>query len=182
MRKKDETLRETLLDCARVITDAEGPEAINIRVIARQAGVSIGTVYNYFSNKDDMLLALTEEYWKKTLSEMFEEVTAGSFYGQLEEMFTFLSRRIHSSAGILMRSLSNIEVVGRDRMQSMQEALKENIIQRMRLDNNVRVDIWNETFTKEQYAHFIIMNMMLHLQMKASTFEFFIEIVKRTIY
>ena len=62
MRKKDDTLRSNLLNLARNIADEKGIDAINIRAIANKAGVATGTVYNYFSNKDEILLALTEEY------------------------------------------------------------------------------------------------------------------------
>lgn len=61
MRKKNDTLRSTLLDAARQIADTEGLEAVNIRSLAGKAGVAAGTVYNYFSDKDEILLALTEE-------------------------------------------------------------------------------------------------------------------------
>ena len=72
MRRKDDTLRDTLLEYARELADSEGLEAVNIRSIAGKAGVAAGTVYNYFAGKDEILLALTEEYWKKTLSEIHE--------------------------------------------------------------------------------------------------------------
>lgn len=182
MRKKDDSMRETLLKCAREIAETQGFDVLNIRVIARLAGISIGTVYNYFSDKDDILLALTEENWKKTLIEMQEVITSDSFYAQLEEMYSFLSNHIYNSAGILMQSLVNVKDMARNRMQSMQDILKEDIIKRITFDPDVSLNLWNEKFTKEQYAHFIIMNMMIHLQMRASDFDFFIEIVKRTIY
>ena len=79
MRKKDDTLRGTLLDSARALADTEGIEAVNIRSLAKRAGVATGTVYNYFSDKNEILLALTEEYWKKTLPELETAVTGGSF-------------------------------------------------------------------------------------------------------
>ena len=60
MRRKNDTLQEVLLNVARNIADTEGIERINIRVIAKEAGVATGTVYNYFSNKDEILLELTE--------------------------------------------------------------------------------------------------------------------------
>ena len=53
MRKKDDTLRSNLLNLARNIADEKGIDAINIRAIANKAGVATGTVYNYFSNKDE---------------------------------------------------------------------------------------------------------------------------------
>ena len=83
MRKKDDTLRDTLLDCARCVADAEGIEAVNIRSIARKAGIATGTVYNYFANKDEILLALTEAYWKQALVELGDAITSDSFCGHI---------------------------------------------------------------------------------------------------
>ena len=182
MRRKDDTLRDTLLYYARNIADAEGVGAINIRSIAQKAGVATGTVYNYFSSKDEILLALTEEYWKQTLLEIKTVIDADSFCGQLEEIFTFLKEGIDNSAGKLMYSLGNVETSGRELMMSMKTDLEEDLIQRMEKDTHLRKDIWNETFTKEQFARFIIMNMTVLLKTKAPDIQFLIEIVKRTIY
>ena len=182
MRKKDETLRDTLLNYARKVADTEGIDAINIRSIAQKAGVATGTVYNYFSNKDEILLALTEEYWKQTLDEMKHAVTADSFCGQLEEIFIFLRERIDHSAGKLMSSLSNAETAGQERMANTQSVIEKSLVQRMEQDPHIRKDIWNETFTKEQLARFVMMNLILLLRSRARDIDFLIEIVKRTIY
>ena len=48
MRRKDDTMRDTLLNSARDIADTEGIDAVNIRSIAKRAGIASGTVYNYF--------------------------------------------------------------------------------------------------------------------------------------
>lgn len=182
MRRKDDTLRDTLLDCARDLADTEGVDAINIRTLAGKAGVATGTVYNYFSGKDEILLALTEAFWKHTLMEMRTQITAGSFCGQLEEIYGFLRARIDQSAGKLMNSLGNAEAAGQERMASMQEALKAALILRMEQDPDVRRDIWDEIFTKEAFARFIMMNMTMLLKTGASDIRFFLIIVKRTIY
>ena len=78
MRRKDDTMRDTLLNSARDIADTEGIDAVNIRSIAKRAGIASGTVYNYFLSKDEILLALTEEYWKQTLLEMKTKITSDS--------------------------------------------------------------------------------------------------------
>ena len=167
MRKKDDTLHDTLLEAARQIADTEGLEAVNIRSLAGKAGVATGTVYNYFTNKDGILLALTEEYWKQTL---------------LQEIFLFLKERIDQSAGKLMSSLGNVERAGQARMTSMQSTLEAAFIQRMEQDAGIRKDAWTETFTKEQFARFIMMNLMMMLKSEAPDLQFFITIIKRTIY
>lgn len=182
MRKKDENLHEKLLDSAKQLAVASGLDSITIRAVAKNAGIATGTVYNYFSNKDDILLALTEDYWRNTLSEMRGVITAEDFCEQLNEIYVFLSKRIHQSAGMLMSSLSNVEIIGRERMQSMQHELEKALIQRMNADTSIRQDIWSETFTKEKYAGFIIMNMMLLLQMNSQDIQFFIQIVKQNLY
>lgn len=182
MRRKDDTLRDALLNSARNIADTEGIEAVNIRLIAKKAGIASGTVYNYFSNKDEILLALTEEYWKQTLLEMRTEITADSFCGQLQEIFIFLRERIDQSAGKLMSSLGNVEAAGQARMMSLQTELETAFIQRMEQDSEIRKDIWNEIFTKEQFACFITMNLMMLLKAQAADITFFIIMIKRIIY
>ena len=164
MRRKDDTMRDTLLNSARDIADTEGIDAVNIRSIAKRAGIASGTVYNYFLSKDEILLALTEEYWKQTLLEMKTKITSDSFCGQLEEIYSFLKGRIEQSAGKLMNSLRNVETAGQIRMISMQTELETAIIQSMEQDAEIRKDIWDETFTKEKFAHFITMNITMLLK------------------
>lgn len=182
MRKKNDTLRSTLLDAARQIADTEGLEAVNIRSLAGKAGVAAGTVYNYFSDKDEILLALTEEYWRQTLSRMPAVITADSFCGQLLEIFAFLKEQIEQSAGRLMNSLGNVETAGYARMASMQSELETAIMKCLEQDGKMSGEIWNETFTKEQFVRFLMMNMLMLLKSEKPDIDFFFEIVRRTIY
>ncbi len=182
MRRKDDTLRDTLLCCARETADREGIDAVNIRSIAQKAGVAAGTVYNYFSNKDEILLELTEEYWRRTLLDMRTAVTSGSFCGQLEKIFAFLRERIDSSAGKLMGSLGNVETAGHERMASMQASFEKSLMERMAKDTRIRGDVWDEVFTREQFARFIVMNMTMLLKTRASDIRFLTAVIERTIY
>lgn len=182
MRKKDETLRETLLEYARGIASEQGLDAINIRALAKQAGVASGTVYNYFESKDDILLAITEEYWRKALEELREEIRADTFPEQMREIYAFLQKKIACSAGMLMHSLHNVEAAGRDRMTFMQKALGEAIVYRVRQDKTIPPGVWNEALNEERFADFILMNMMALLRMNASNIDAFVEIIKRILY
>lgn len=181
MRKKDETLRDILLGLAREIIAEQGTDALNIRTLAKRAGVASGTVYNYFANKDDILLVLTEEYWRKTLQDMHDEICAERFFDQVREMYIFLKDRVSSSAGILMASLSNAEGAGRQRMQAMQMVIRKMIIERLDRDTQIKASVWNETLTKEQFADFVMMNLMMMLRMRAQNIDTFTEILKRIL-
>lgn len=182
VKQKDEMMRDILLNNARMIVDTCGVEKLNIRFIAEKSGVAVGTVYNYFSNKEELLLALTKEYWKEILFEMESAITLDFFYEQLNEMYDFLKKSMEQSARILMQSLKNSDIDGKRQMESMEQLLKKIIRQKMEQDKKIRIDIWDISFTKEQYAHFIMMNFVAHLRTKAPDLSFFIEIVKRTLY
>ena len=176
MRQKDDTLREVLLNVAHNIANTE---RINIRVIAKEAGVATGTVYNYFSNKDEILLELTEGYWRQALIEMKEAITEDSFCGQLEEIFVFLKERITHSAGKLMNSLSSLEVEGQERMAAMQLKLQSVLLRQMEKDSTIRKDIWDKNFTKEQFIRFIMINMIENLTVKEVFKDKYDSIIKR---
>ena len=156
MRKKDDKLRSTILELARETANTQGPDAINIRALAKQAGVASGTVYNYFKNKGDILLALTEEYWQQALADMQQHIRADSFTGQLEEMYAFLSGSISNSAGMLMGSLASVEEAAKQRMQQMQSMLREQVIVMLSSDDRIRAGVWNEVFNEGSLADFIM--------------------------
>ena len=51
------TSRDDLTDALIRVVVAAGLDAVSIRTVAREAGVSIGTVQYHFATKDDLLLA-----------------------------------------------------------------------------------------------------------------------------
>lgn len=182
MRRKNDTLRDTLLELCRETIEREGIEAVNIRSIAKKAGVAAGTVYNYFASKDDILLALTEEYWRGALAEMERAIPPGPFYRQLEEIFWFLRDRLHRSAGVLMGSLGRVEATGQERMAAMQGSLRESLFSLLERDPGVRKDIWDETFTQEGFVQFVLTNMMALWREEKPDPAMFFAVVRRILY
>ena len=54
-------LREALLEAGYRIVDAEGPEAISMRALAREAGVSSAAPFRHFADKQVLLDAIAEK-------------------------------------------------------------------------------------------------------------------------
>jgi AcrR family transcriptional regulator len=57
--KRPERYQELLRVATRVLA-TEGYAAMNVNRIAEEAGVGVGTLYNYFDDKDDLFLACVE--------------------------------------------------------------------------------------------------------------------------
>lgn len=77
---KLETLRrEQILGAATKVFAEKGFRAAKMQEVADRAGVSNGTVYNYFSSKDELLLALLEQLSERERrTEGMAELQAGN--------------------------------------------------------------------------------------------------------
>ena len=72
MPKIIENLESRLMEEARKQIEESGYDAVTIRSVAKGCGVGIGTVYNYFPSKDDLLAAFMLADWKVCLAAINE--------------------------------------------------------------------------------------------------------------
>lgn len=69
-------LPRALLDAALHLVETEGPEALTLRAVAREAGVSQAAPYRHFANKEAILAAVAEEGFRALMAAMREAVDA----------------------------------------------------------------------------------------------------------
>lgn len=67
MPKIIENLPQRLLDEARRQVEEVGYGSLNIRTIAKNCGVGVGTVYNYYRSKDELVAAFLLEDWSQCI-------------------------------------------------------------------------------------------------------------------
>ena len=58
------TSKEEILQVCRNIVAEKGLSALNMRLVADTCHIALGTLYNYFSNKDELMLSTVESVWK----------------------------------------------------------------------------------------------------------------------
>ncbi|HLZ82449.1 MAG TPA: TetR/AcrR family transcriptional regulator [Caulobacteraceae bacterium] len=58
-------LSRALVAAGRRILEAEGPAALSLRAVAREAGVSPAAPYHHFKDKSELLDAVAEEGWRE---------------------------------------------------------------------------------------------------------------------
>jgi AcrR family transcriptional regulator len=56
-------LRRALIDAASRVLESEGPSALSLRAVAREAGVSPAAPYHHFKDKTELLEAVAHEGW-----------------------------------------------------------------------------------------------------------------------
>ena len=73
MPKIIENIREKLLEEAQKQVMKNGYSSMTIRSVAKACGVSVGTVYNYFSSKDMLVAGFMLEDWTRCLQNIRTE-------------------------------------------------------------------------------------------------------------
>ncbi len=73
-------LKALILDCAREIAEEEGLRGLTARRIATEIGYAPGTIYNLFSNLDDLILHLRGE----TLDTLYDYLSSKAIDGEPE--------------------------------------------------------------------------------------------------
>jgi AcrR family transcriptional regulator len=58
-------LSRALVTAGRRILEAEGPAALSLRAVAREAGVSPAAPYHHFKDKSELLDAVADEGWRE---------------------------------------------------------------------------------------------------------------------
>lgn len=59
--REREEVRGALIEAARAVLNADGYDGLTIRRVAERAEYGLGTVYSYFSDKDDLLYTLVQD-------------------------------------------------------------------------------------------------------------------------
>ncbi|MEI3425491.1 MAG: TetR/AcrR family transcriptional regulator [Christensenellales bacterium] len=59
------TSRAEILKASRELIRQEGWSAISIRSVAAACGVSVGSIYNYFDSKTELVSATVESLWEE---------------------------------------------------------------------------------------------------------------------
>ena len=68
-RKKNTDLNKMILTAAEELFLSKGFRAVSMRKVAEKIGYSATTIYNYFTNKSDLLQALVQDYYRDYLTE-----------------------------------------------------------------------------------------------------------------
>lgn len=76
-------LRRALVDAARRLLEAEGPSALSLRAVAREAGVSPAAPYHHFKDKAELLDAVAQQGWEILSQQMAEAKSSTTGLQQL---------------------------------------------------------------------------------------------------
>ncbi|MCM1990349.1 TetR/AcrR family transcriptional regulator [Oceanirhabdus seepicola] len=71
-QKNHKNTKMDILNTARELFETQGYNKTTIRQIIKKAGVTTGSLYHFYSNKDDILLNITNDYFEAVITKANE--------------------------------------------------------------------------------------------------------------
>lgn len=184
MAKHNDNPKEIILSAAKDIALEQSITKINIRLVAQKSNMSIGSVYNYFPTKADLLVAVIEDFWAEAFQNIdFKALADKDFYDKIQEIYYSLYEYLKNFKENWLEQISLLSTqekkLGRKKEAEYFTKMHNIIISLMDKDETISKHTWKEGISKEKTAEFIFDNMLLMLKNGQKDFQFFINILKK---
>jgi AcrR family transcriptional regulator len=171
--------RKAILDAAVIEFSSNGFNAANINVIAKRAGISIGSMYQYFDSKENLFLTAIDEGYKiieHSLSEI--DLINGTFFDKLDEIIKHIQKysREFSLLNQLYLEATTQGIAGMSKKISLKMETVSSGFYKKALASAINDGIADPDISIET-ASFCIDNILLLLQFSYST-EYYKERMK----
>lgn len=180
------TSRENILSAGKGIITQSGIQTLNMRNVAQRCGIAVGSVYNYFPSKGDLIIATVESVWIEIMHDVKGCHSKLGFIENLLFLFKSIqkgSREYPSFFSVHSMSFANVDKnKGREVMHLYFAHIKKGLLEALDQDPNVREDVFSDKFTKSDFVNFIFSNILTLLMNEEPYCDYLLEIVKRIIY
>lgn len=181
------TSREELLKQAKEIIDEKGSQNLNMRELSKKCGIAIGSVYNYFPSKSDLVFALVEDFWKTIFKpENFCLSQEVLFVDFIDELYCSFAKHLGKFRAIYAEQMSIMK--SKDKLQGKQieQTYLTKVFHCIRhaldMDKKICKDIWTEQFTKNDFSKFVFDNMFSNLIRGTEDCTYLKQIINRILY
>lgn len=176
-----ENPKQLILSKAKELLYNEGYTKLSMRALSRACDIALGTIYNYYPTKKELIIEMMTDYWQNYLYILKDIVSSNdSLYIKLNKIFDELSVFIKSFKQLWLTPelYDSPEYIkgGLEKEYVFMERLIvviEDILKKEQANNNIQIKL-----DSYETAKFILMNFITMVQMplfKYSSFELFLK-------
>ena len=119
---RNENIREKILSAAEDLLASEKMSDISLADIAKEAGVSKGTLYYYYKNKNDLIFDITDKYLDQQLQDLLTWTEDASKDTSMHRLIKYVLQRDVETANLRLHLFSD--------SASGNEQLRKRLLQR----------------------------------------------------
>lgn len=111
MPKKIEDLNGKIFKVAWELFCNKGYDNVDMKGIAKECNIAVGTLYNYFNNKKDLFVEVLNRSWEETISKINNRVLENNKESLNRDIINILYYDIKNRKGLGMNFLSSSEEI-----------------------------------------------------------------------
>lgn len=139
MPKIIKDIEKTIRNCSIQLFIDFGYNNVDMRMISKNSGIAVGTIYNYYENKKQLYLSILEESWQSTFDKL--DTISSLTMSSREKVKEFI--------GALYEDIESRNGLGRDLINhSCDELMKDERIINLKNNLLLRVENFLNSFNK----------------------------------
>ena len=180
------TSKEQILQTSRELIRQQGCSTVSIRSVAAACGVSVGSIYNYFDSKAELVGAIVESVWYEIFHRPEDEAVFRDTEACIAWMYERMEYGCKQYPGFFtLHSLGFMredKLDGKRRMQQTWQHILDGLCMVLKHDARIRPDAFTEQFTAEKVADVLFSLMLSALLRQDYDPTAILEIIRRTLY
>lgn len=165
---------DKILEEALVLAKKEGVDKLSVRKLASACGIAIGSIYNYYPDKEALVTAMVEKFWTEIFAGQEKIYRSGmGFICFLAQYYAYLYNKMAPYDNSWVRELEG-KIPMEATMQLFLQVLKE--------DERVNHSIWNMEFEPETFCQYVFINIMALLKSGETNCRFFLYLLENLLY
>lgn len=180
------TSREDILRMSRRLMQEQGWSAIHVRDLAQACGISVGTVYNYFTNQSALLAATVESVWCDIFHMPEGEAPFGSIADCVQWVFDRMREGDAQYPGFFsmhsMRFLEGDRSCGQQLMQRSWQHIQDCFYQVLLQDPHVAPDAFDEDLSARQAIQLLFSLLLAAMVRRDYDAAGALQLIRRMLY
>lgn len=181
-----ENPEQLILTEATALAQAEGLSKLNMRKIAANCGIALGTIYNYYPTKMDLIIAIIEDFWKQCFRGMHQCLDENlDFFQQLEVLYFYLLDYLEQFEKNWLEELSSLSVGNKIKGKEKEAEFMEHFLKFFRMYFASKKHVFNpevlNAFGEEKVISFILTHFFTMLKNFDHDYAFFDCVLKKIL-
>ena len=180
------TSREAILAESRKLVMEKGIDSVSMRSVAAACNVAVGSIYNYFPSKADLISAAVEDVWKDIFHMSGESMKFEHFTDCLAWLYERILKGCEQYPGFFtLHSVSfaaEDKSSGRRMMEKYFAHIRQNLLHVLAADPLVREDAFGDQLSAGQFVDMIFTLLTSLLLQNQKCCEPLLVVAARCIY
>lgn len=180
------TSKEAIMQVCRRIVAEKGMKALNMRLVADECRIALGTLYNYYADKDALVLAAVESIWKDIFHAGHPKEAGSSFPDYVAALYVRIRKGAEAYPGFLTGHSISIASAKRGEAKSVMEHtfahMKAGMLAVLRSDPSVPANAFTPSFSQEAFVGFVLDHLLILLVQGQPDCGVLLEIIRRVVY